>query len=45
MNKEQTFDTGKVKAWLSGEVRFRMARKWLVIGGAALAVLLVIAFD
>jgi hypothetical protein len=45
MDHVQKFDLRKAGAWLSGEVEIRVKKKWLVAGAAAVAVLLIIAFD
>lgn len=49
-NMNDTVDVQKLNlkqanAWLSGEVEFRLPRQWLVIGGLAFAILVLIAFN
>jgi hypothetical protein len=38
-------DLRKARSWLAGEVEIRLPRAWLVIGGAAVVVLLLVALD
>ncbi|MDP5085579.1 MAG: hypothetical protein NWQ23_09180 [Yoonia sp.] len=45
MNDVQKFNLKQAGTWLSGEVEIRMPKLWLVAGGIALVVLLIIAFD
>lgn len=45
MNNVQKFDIKQAKTWLSGEVEIRMPKLWLVLGGVALVVLLIVALD
>jgi hypothetical protein len=45
MNDVQKFNLKQARNWLSGEVEIRMPKAWLVGGGLALLVLLIIALD
>lgn len=45
MGDEPNGDLQRLKAWLSAEVEFRIARKWLVLGGIVLVALLLVALD
>lgn len=43
--KDATFTIAKAQAWLSTEVRLRVPKGFLFAGGAAAALLMIIAFD
>lgn len=45
MNEVQKLNLRQAGEWLSGEIEIRVAKKWLAIGGVALAALVIIAFD
>lgn len=43
--KDTTFTIAKAQAWLSTEVRLRVPRGFVLAGGAAVVLLMAIAFD
>lgn len=45
LNNVKKLDARKARDWLSDEVEIRLPKLWLVIGAAAVVVLLIVALD
>lgn len=45
MNEVPKFNLREAGDWLAGEIEVRVPKKWLAIGGAALAILILVALD
>ena len=45
MNDVQKFNLRQAGEWLAGEIEVRVPKKWLAVGGIALAILMLVALD